>query len=299
MSRFSASTSLGFIKPEIPTAVPEPPAGEGWIYEVKHDGYRTLVIIDQAKVRAFSRRGRDWTGPYNRVVEACSKLPCKAAIIDGEVIVQDENGISDFAALRSAIHKAPHRLVFFAFDLLHLDGQDLRKTSLLDRRAALRKLIEPDPRSPVQFSEHVDQDGTLFFGAAVKLGLEGIVSKRATSLYRGGPSRNWLKTKNLVESEFVLLGTEIDDSGIPWALLARDLGGELEFAGPAIFRPPTHDRAKWAEKFAAMSIEKPALKGLRRANKAKWLKPELRVTARHLKAKGTLRHATVKALIET
>jgi hypothetical protein len=95
-----------------------------------------------------------------------------------------------------------------------------------------------------------------------------------------------------------LLGTEIDDSGISWALLARELDGELELAGPAIIRPPSHARAEWAEKFAAMSIDRPVLKGLQRANKARWLKPEIRVRAQHLKAKGTLRHATVKVLIE-
>jgi bifunctional non-homologous end joining protein LigD len=90
----------------------------------------------------------------------------------------------------------------------------------VERRAALRKLIEPDYRSPIQFSDHVDCDGAKFFKAAADLGLEGIVSKQATSLYRGGRSKNWLKTKNMVEGEFVLLGTEVDATGIPWALLA-------------------------------------------------------------------------------
>jgi bifunctional non-homologous end joining protein LigD len=100
----------------------------------------------------------------------------------------------------------------------------------------------------------------------------------------------------MIEGEFVLLGTEIDDSGIPWALLARERNGELEFAGPAIFRPPSHVTAEWAERVAAMSIEKPALKSLRRG-KAQWLKPQIRVRVQHLKAKGALRHATVKALL--
>jgi bifunctional non-homologous end joining protein LigD len=86
----SPPSPLGFIRPEIPTLVPEPPSGEGWIHEIKHDGYRTLIIIDGGNVRAFSRHGRDWTGPYRRVVEACAKLPCKAALIDGELIVQDD-----------------------------------------------------------------------------------------------------------------------------------------------------------------------------------------------------------------
>ena len=158
-------------------------------------------------------------------------------------------------------------------------------------------MIEPDPRSPVQFSDHLEGDGAKFFKAAVELELEGIVSKRASCLYRPGRSRNWLKTKNMVESEFLLVGTDIDDSGVPLALLARERNGELEFAGPAILRPPSHARAEWSEKFAKMAIDRPALKGLRRANKAQWLKPEVRVRAQHLKAKGTLRHVTVKALL--
>jgi bifunctional non-homologous end joining protein LigD len=251
------SNPLGFIKLEIPTTVPEPPTGAGWIHEIKHDGYRTLIVIDQGKIRAYSRPGRDWTGPYRRVVDACAKLPCHAALIDGEIIVQDENGISDFDALRSAVHKAPHRIVFFAFDLLHLDGQDLRRTPLIERRAALRKLIEPDPRSPIHFSDHVDCDGAKFFKAAAELGLEGIVSKRVQSLYRGGPSRSWLKTKNMVEGEFILLGTEVDDSGIPWALLAADRDGQLKFAGPAILNPPQALRAAWRGRMAALAVATP------------------------------------------
>ena len=119
----------------------------------------------------------------------------------------------------------------------------------------------------------------MFFKHAAELGLEGTVSKRAKSLYRGGPSKNWLKTKNMVEGEFILLGTEIDDSGIPWALLAREQDGALEFAGPAILRPPSHARAEWAEKFATMAIDRPAPKGLRKANSAQWLKPEIQVRA--------------------
>jgi ATP-dependent DNA ligase len=177
------------------------------------------------------------------VVEGCGKLACKSAVIDGEMVVQDEAGLTDFNALRSAIYTAPHRLVLFAFDLLHVDGQDLRGCPLLERRALLRKLIQQDPRSPIQFSDHVEGDGARFFEAAAELGLEGIVSKRAASRYRSVRSRSWLKTKNMVESEFVLVGTDRDADGVPWALLASDRDGRLEFAGPAIFNPPRTARA--------------------------------------------------------
>jgi bifunctional non-homologous end joining protein LigD len=132
----STPSSLGFIRPEIPTLVPEPPSGEGWIHEIKHDGYRTLIVIDDGQVRAFTRNGHDWTKAYRRVIEACARLACET-VIDGEMVVQDEHGITDFNTLRSAIYTAPHRIVFFAFDLLHLDGHDLRRRPLMERRALL------------------------------------------------------------------------------------------------------------------------------------------------------------------
>jgi len=111
-------------------------------------------------------------------------------------------------------------------------------------RKAVGASDRPDVGSPMQFSDHVECNGIKFSKAAVNLGLKGIVSKRATSLYRGRPSRNWLKIKNLVESEFVLLGTEVDDSGIPWTRLAREQNGDLEFAAPAIISTPSHTRAE-------------------------------------------------------
>ena len=154
----------------------------------------------------------------------------------------------------------------------------------------------PDPRCPIQFSDHVEGDGGRFFKAVADLGPEGIVSKRAASRYRSGRSRSWFKTKNMVESEFVLLGTDRDSDGVPWALLASDRDGRLEFAGPAILNPPQALRAAWRERMAALAVAKPPVRGLRQGT-AQWLRPELRVRVKHLKAKGVLRHATVKQLI--
>ena len=110
------------------------------------------------------------------MIEACCKLKCESALIDDEMVVQDEHGITDFHALRSAIYAAPQRIVLFAFDLLHFNGQDLRGCPLLERRALLWKLLKPDPRSPIQFSDHLEGDGARFFKAVADLGLEGIVS---------------------------------------------------------------------------------------------------------------------------
>src|SRR5262245_40212848 len=296
MLRSASSTGLGFIKPELPTLVPEPPTGEGWIHEIKYNGYRTLIVIDRGQVRAFTRNGHVWTAAYRRVVAACTKLACETAMLDGEMAIQDEHGITDFHALRSAIYRAPHRILYFAFDILHLNGRDLRDRPLMDRRELLRMLVNPDKRSAIQFSDHVEGDGAAFFKAAAEIGLEGIVSKRMASRYFSGPSRSWLKTKNMVESEFILLGTDRDANGIPWALLASERDGELEFAGPAILNPPRQDRGKWSELMAALAVAKPPLKGLRQGS-AQWLRPELRVRVKRLKVKGILRHTSVKGLI--
>ena len=126
--------------------------------------------------------------------------------------------------------------------------------------------------------------------------VEGVVSKRIASRYRSGLSRSWLKTKNMVESEFVLLGIARDSDGVPWALLASDRDGELKFAGSAILRPPQAQREIWRQQMAALAVAKPPLKGLRQGS-AQWLRPELRVRVRHLNTKGVLRHATVRQLI--
>jgi bifunctional non-homologous end joining protein LigD len=154
-----------FIAPQVPMLSAEPPEGDGWIHEIKHDGFRTLLRIDRSDIRAFTRGGHDWSDKYGRVIDACRKLGCRSALIDGEIIVQDENGLSDFAALRAAIEGASHRLVMFAFDLLWL-GNDLRRLPLIERREKLRSLLPKDQRCPLQFSEHWDGSGAALFKKA-------------------------------------------------------------------------------------------------------------------------------------
>jgi bifunctional non-homologous end joining protein LigD len=133
--------SLEFIKPQLATPVDHPPPRAGWIHEVKHDGYRTLLVIERRKAQAFTRNGFDWTERYPSITNAAAKLGCRSVIIDGEVIVQNEHGVSDFEALKSAIRWHPQSLIFCAFDLLHLNGNDLRDRPLLERRAKLKELV--------------------------------------------------------------------------------------------------------------------------------------------------------------
>src|SRR6185369_10782273 len=200
--------SLEFIQPQLATAVDHPPPRAGWIHEVKHDGYRTLLIIERREARAYTRNGFDWSERYLGITKAAAKLDCRSAIIDGEIIVQDERGVSDFEALKSAIRWTPQRLVFCAFDLLHLNGKDLRDHPLLERRAKLKELVPSEP--PFLFSEEFTGDAAAVFQACADHQLEGIVSKLASSKYRSGRNKTWLKTKCFTEGSFVIIGTARD-----------------------------------------------------------------------------------------
>jgi bifunctional non-homologous end joining protein LigD len=228
-------------------------------------------------------------------VEAYRRLRCRSALIDGEIIVQDKNGVSDFAALRASIDREPHRLVLFAFDLLFLDGADLRRLPLIERREKLRTVIPMGPRSAIQFSDHYQGEGAELFRQACAMGLEGIVSKRALSPYKSGPSKFWLKTKNVVESELILLGTDYDKEGRPIAYLGREVSGQLQFAGTAFLTLSGEPRNVLQARMEKFSATKSAIK-LPRVRKPQWLKPELRVRVRHLAGGDALRHASVQGL---
>jgi DNA ligase D-like protein (predicted polymerase) len=185
-----------FIAPMLPTLVDAPPDGEDWLHEIKHDGYRTQIVIAGGSVRAFAPDGEDWSGRCGPLIDAVAALGLPDAVIDGEMIVQDPQGRSDFSALQVAIAREPERLVLMAFDLPHLAGRDLRSSPLEERRGRLEELLgEADPARPVQFSAHVEGGGAAFFAAVDAMGLEGVVSKTRGSRYRSGYSKCWLTAK--------------------------------------------------------------------------------------------------------
>ena len=140
---------LGFIPPQLPSLTDQPPEGADWVHEIKHDGYRTMLVVERGAALAYTRNGHDWSDRYPSIIASARRLPCQAAILDGEVIVQDGRGVSDFEALQTALRSKAAHLIFYAFDLLHLDGKDLREKALLERRAKLKRLIERDPDSRI------------------------------------------------------------------------------------------------------------------------------------------------------
>jgi DNA ligase D-like protein (predicted ligase) len=289
-------SGLGFIEPMLLTLAEEPPAGDDWQHEIKYDGYRTQILVEAAEVRVFTRNGFDWTDRYPSIIRAAGELRCSSAILDGEAIVQDEQGRSDFAAFQEALASRPEELIFMGFDLLHLNGRDLRAEPLIERRVRLQELVGcHDPGCCIQYSEHVIGNGAGLFEAADRMGLEGIVSKKLSSRYRSGRARSWLKVKCFAEEEFVVIGTERAAGKPATALLAREGEGGLEYAGGAMVTLPEAERDRFWR--AVEQLKAPTPPVPLPTSKAMWMEPRLRVRTRFLKGGGKLRHATLKALV--
>jgi len=264
---------LGFVEPQLLSRTDQPPQRSGWIHEVKHDGYRTLLVIERGNVCAYTRNG------FDCIVSAAGELRCRAAILDGEVIVQDERGVSDFEALSAAIRWLPHTLRFYAFDILHLNGEDLRDQPLLDRRTKLKGLLGRDRTSPLQFSDEFTGDSAAFLRACAKHGLEGVVSKLASSRYRSGRSKTWLKSKCFTESDLVIIGTDRDrKTGATRALLAN---ADLTYAGAAFIGLRGDAWHDLHERLRQIAIKRAPWSGLRMKG-AQWVEPRLTAKVRHL-----------------
>jgi ATP-dependent DNA ligase len=205
--------------------------------------------------------------------------------------------VSDFGALQTALRSQSPRLIFYAFDLLHLDGKDLRGKPLLERRTKLKELAGRDSHSRIQFSEEFIGDAAAFFRACAAHELEGIVSKLDSSRYRSGRSKTWLKTKCFTEGEFLLLGIDRDrNTDAPRALLAKSERGNLIYAGAAFIGLQAEAREALQSKLRTLAVERPSISWLRN-REARWVKPELSLRVRHLAfGSGLLRHATVRGL---
>jgi bifunctional non-homologous end joining protein LigD len=187
----------GFIAPCLLTLARTVPDGPRWAFEIKHDGYRFIARRDGDRVRVFSRNAKNWTEKVPLIVEAMLALPVDSATLDGEGVICDDRGVTDFERFRIALaDRGGSRSVFlFAFDLLALDGEDLRRHPWEIRRATLTRLMRKACPG-VRLSEHLDGDGATIFEHACRLGAEGIVAKRRDRAYRSGRCADWIKVKN-------------------------------------------------------------------------------------------------------
>ncbi|PTQ82556.1 ATP-dependent DNA ligase LigD phosphoesterase module /ATP-dependent DNA ligase LigD polymerase module [Nitrosospira multiformis] len=196
------------LTPELATLVDEPPLDpEEWIYEIKFDGYRMLSRIEGGEVRLITRNGNDWSRKLPHLVKALGKLKLKSSWLDGEIALLDENGIPDFQSLQNAFDSAhTERIIYYLFDVPFYDGYDLRNASLVERRALLQKLFEAPIPDEIRFSDVFDASPAKILDSACRLGLEGVIGKRKTSVYVSRRSQDWIKLKCKNRQEFVIGG---------------------------------------------------------------------------------------------
>ncbi|MEI2302122.1 DNA ligase D [Ensifer sp. MJa1] len=293
------------IEPQLASPVAKPPGAPlekaKWLHEIKFDGYRTMADISNGKVRLITRSGLDWTKRYSDLPEAFQKLPCREALIDGEIVVLDDKGISRFALLQDALSTGTDgKLVFYAFDIVYLDGWNLAEVPLEKRKRLLEQVLgwQLSSRSAIQFSDHVEGDGRGLYEQASELGLEGIVSKRAAAPYRSGRTQTWTKTKALKNEDFVIAGYTTSEAaeGLAALALGEWVGDELHYRGKVGTGFDAETAARLLERLEGLRGDAIALEGA--PKEILWVRPVLsaRIHYSNRTADNLLRHAVFKGL---
>ncbi|MEO8180289.1 MAG: DNA ligase D, partial [Deltaproteobacteria bacterium] len=295
----------GFVEPQLSTLSSEAPESEDWLHEIKLDGYRILARIEEGRASLLSRRGNDWSARMPSIASALGALPLQSALLDGEVVVLREDGVSDFQLLQNSLEGGRDaRSVYYAFDALFLDGFDLRALPLRERKQHLAAAIERATQPRVRLSEHVQGGGSAFFEHACKLGLEGIVSKRADAPYASGRSRSWLKVKCLSVQEFVIGGfTEPRASRqhLGALLIGVREGEALVYAGKVGTGFTQASRAELSRRLEPLERNKPPFENPPRGAEARgvrWVAPRLvaQVAFVERTQDGRVRHASFQGL---
>lgn len=296
-----------FVAPALATLRAAPPAGDDWLHEIKFDGYRLQARIDGSDLRLLTRSGLDWTARFGAAIPAALRaLGAETALLDGEIVVEAHGGASDFSALQADLSAGrADRFVFYLFDLLYLNGRDLRALPLIERKAMLELLLQVAP-APLRYSSHFPERGALVLRHACRLSLEGIISKRADAPYRSGRGRAWVKSKCSARQEFVIGGyvpSTVSERAIGSLVLGVHGPDGLEHVG----RVGTGFSQQVAEDLFARldplrSRKSPFAKPLTatEARKIRYTRPELvaEVEFRAWTADGHLRHASFRGLRE-
>ncbi|MGN6590470.1 MAG: non-homologous end-joining DNA ligase [Sphingomicrobium sp.] len=288
----------GFIEPSLATLVDRPPRTRGWVHEIKFDGYRTQLHLHDAKPKAFTRRGNDWSKRFGNLLSELVMLPTRECIIDGEAVVQDENGLTDFGALQDDLAKGgSDRIVYFAFDLLYLDGYDLRGTPLLERKRLLAELIG-DRHRRLHLSRHEEGSASAMFKRACQMGIEGIVSKRADAVYTSGRSNVWSKITCRKRETFVVAGLAYSKRKFEGIYLARR--DDMSYAGKVEHGFTLQTQRDLERRAHGLATRTTPLSTKVSKPKAHWLKPGILVEVeyRALTGEGKLRHPSFKGVRE-
>lgn len=293
-----------FILPCLPQAVTVPPTGDQWVHEIKYDGYRVQVLAANGRVRLMTRNGYDWTSRFGCLADVLEGLRIDSAVIDGETIVQDEAGVSDFGALAREMKRAGSpNIVFMAFDLLFLNRKDRRSLPLLERKALLLDVLGDKPKTGlIRYSDHMKGDGPTILRNACAMHLEGIVSKRGDLPYRSGRLGDWTKAKCVLADPFVVIGfvdSKAARESVGSLVVGYFDGSKLTYAG-RVGSGFSHQEANalW-EGLSQIRTTAPALVGAltkEQRDSVKWIEPRLVVQVAYAAwtEDGVLRHATLK-----
>ncbi|HEY8264097.1 MAG TPA: DNA ligase D [Methyloceanibacter sp.] len=293
-----------FVEPELATLDTHVPTGPGWLHEIKYDGYRILGRKAGDETTLFSRSGLDWTVRFPAIAPALETLPCKDALIDGEIAFVLPSGITDFKSLQEHIDTPNPAIRYYVFDLIELDGKDLRKLPLSTRKDKLKSLLSGKGVSDwLIYSDHFVGDGPAVYQGACKAGLEGVISKRADSRYRSGRFKDWLKIKCHHGEEFVIGGySRSDVKGKPFSslLLGSFEDGALKFAGKVGTGFDSATMTMLAKRFKPLERATPPFIDVPAIEKkgAKWLEPKLvcAVNFAERTPDGRLRHPSFQGL---
>lgn len=295
---------LAFIPPQLAVLRDRPPEGDAWVHEVKFDGYRIQALVQDGNARLITRNGKDWTHRYPGIADAMALLKVDSAAIDGELVALDRHGRTNFGLLHKAAETDELDLVYFAFDLLSLDGEDLRGEPLAKRKQRLRRILKP-AGGAIRYSDHVMGNGNRLIADICAMNLEGIVSKQADAVYRSGRGTAWVKSKCVGRNEFVIAGyRKSDKRGRPFAslLLGEYAGDALVYRGrvgtgfdDAAF-PCLAEKMKRLARKTSPYEDTPA--EARRS--AVWVTPQLvaEIAYTERTADGRLRHPTFLGLRE-
>ncbi len=296
-----------FIELALAKLKPKPPAGERWIHEIKFDGYRLQVKIKDGRVTMLTRGGLDWTEKFGKdLVDAFASLPVETAVIDGELVVERGNGASDFSALQHDLSAGRFdRFVFYAFDLLYLDGYSLLNAGLLERKHLLETVV-PKDSGKLRYSTHFNEDGGLVLDHACRLSLEGVVSKQRDSKYISGRNGEWIKSKCSQRQEFVI-GGYVPSTAMKNAIGSLAMGyyedGALKYVGRVGTGYTVATGQMLYERLSAMEMEQNSFDDKLTAEERRglhYVKPQLvaEVEFRAWSADGILRHAAFRGLRE-
>ena len=286
----------GFIEPALATSIGNVPSGERWIHEIKFDGYRVQVHLANEAIKVYTRRGNDWTNRFRKIADDAWHISAGSAIIDGEVVVPAADGTTDFSVLQNELKGKSTRIVLVAFDLLYLNGYDLRKLPLMERKAHLKKLIAA---TDIQFSESFESDGARSTSTHARSGSRAWSPRSATAVYSSGRGNDWVKKTCAQRETLTIAGFALDGNDWDGIYLGRRKGSDLVYAGKVDHGFDKTSAAELRKRLTPL-IRKTQPYAKRLHTRAIWVEPELlaEIEYRAKSAEGKVRHPFFKGLRE-